>query len=135
MFGAATSFLYASLLLAGIPHIIELANASITIGNAVANPAIMQTTIRLSAGVMTEASVSAFIVLLQSTTGIALIYLLEPFKKLSTGTDPYTAPLLINASLVMILCMSYAAFFKLPSKEKVQSKFYPKFTQFLSTDS
>lgn len=114
-----------------IPNIIETANILLTFTNSVTDPAISQVMFRSASGVLQESSTAAVNVLIQQVATIVIIYSLEPLKSLSIGTNSYQAPLLIFASLIMIINFSYNAFFKPPTREKLQNKLGPNLAHFL----
>lgn len=131
LFAISAAFFYTSILMPNIPNIIETANILLTFTNSVTDPAISQVMFRSASGVLQESSTAAVNVLIQQVATIVIIYSLEPLKSLSIGTNSYQAPLLIFASLIMIINFSYNAFFKPPTREKLQNKLGPNLAHFL----
>lgn len=124
-----------SILLPDIKSVILVTNVLASFGCSLMYPALLQVSLRSAVTILPEATVAAIVVVLQQCIAGLLMNLLGPLKRLSIDENSYQGPLMIFTSFIVIINISYAAFFEAPSREKLQGKLGPNFAQYVTPDT
>lgn len=101
---------------------IVVLNLMADFANSLTVPGLIQVALRSSQGILPEPTVTSVLTFGCQTLAVILLNVQHPLKRLSVNGNGYKIMLGVVATMVLLVDLSYAVFFKIPDLNDLQAK-------------